>query len=501
MSQRKGRVSLVGAGPGDPELLTIRGMRALKSADVVVYDALASQDILEWAPAHAEFINVGKRGHEIPIRTQEEINNLLVSLATEGKQVVRLKGGDPYVFGRGSEEADACSGQNIPFEVVPGISAALGVPLWAGIPLTDRRYAASFTVVTAHKDPGKVRETIDWAKLANSADTLVILMGMRNLEHICRRLLDSGCPASRPSACVMNGSRPDQRVVISTLGRLVKDVRDAGLQAPAVIVIGDVVNLRENLNWAERQPLFGKRVAVTRPEADNRDWVEGFRRSGANVSTFPLLVFQAIPQTAEDSDWELSADWIALTSAEAARQLARRFPRTLRTTTVCVGMATAQTARSLGFPIFPIEGEIRDGLSLSRAFVEQQDLYGKKILFPCAEGAAETLPTNLREAGARVDRLDLYRTSRVPLSIERLVSSLMKREIDVLTFASPSAVYALSDAMSDFARESISETVCLAIGATTAEAMKDCGWSVDVIPKSPSIEGVVVALEKHFEAY
>ena len=244
-----GRVYLVGAGPGDPGLITVRGAQCLRDADVVVYDALASEELLDLAPPHAERVNVGKRGHDVPTRSQPEILEIILGRAREGKNVVRLKGGDPFVFGRGGEEASACVEAGIPFEVIPGISAVIGVPAYAGIPVTDRRHAASFAVVTGHKDPTKVSAETRWDLLGQAVDTLVILMGMQNLEQIVDRILASGRSPRTPSAVIMNGSLPDQRTVIAPLGELVARVREAGLRAPATVVIGDTVGLNTSLDW------------------------------------------------------------------------------------------------------------------------------------------------------------------------------------------------------------------------------------------------------------
>jgi uroporphyrinogen III methyltransferase/synthase len=268
---KRGRVILVGAGPGAPDLITLRGAAALREADAVVHDALASRELLALAPPEAERFNVGKRGHEAPTVPQPETTALLLRLASEGKTVVRLKGGDPYVFGRGGEEATACVEAGVPFEVVPGVSSIFGALAYAGIPITDRRYGASFAVVTGHKDPTKVAEETRWDRLALAADTLLVLMGMRNLEEIVGKLLDAGRAASTPAAAVMNATLPSQRVVEAPLGEFVARVRAAGLGAPAVIAIGDVVQLRKTLAWYEQKPLFGRRVLVTR-SATTRRW-------------------------------------------------------------------------------------------------------------------------------------------------------------------------------------------------------------------------------------
>ena len=315
-----GRVVLVGAGPGDPELLTRRGAEALRVADVVVHDALASRELLALAPAHAECIDVGKRGHEETTRPQEEINALLVRLAREGRNVVRLKGGDPFVFGRGGEECSALAAAGVPYEVVPGVSSVIGALAYAGIPVTDRRHAASFAVVTGHKDPTKVSEETRWGELATAADTLVILMGMRNLEALVQRILAGGRAPATPAAAVMEGTLPSQRVVEAPLAELPRRVQEAGLGAPSLIVVGDVVTLRESLAWYEKRPLFGRRVLVTRAEDQADDMVAALRAAGAEAVVTPMIRI-APPESFAAADAALARlgdyDVLLLTSANA----------------------------------------------------------------------------------------------------------------------------------------------------------------------------------------
>ena len=252
-----GRVILVGAGPGDPDLITVRGAAALGAADVILYDELASSDLLALARDDAELINVGKRGHDAPTRSQEDTNALLIDRARAGKTVVRLKGGDPFVFGRGGEEASECLAAGIAYEVVPGVSSAIAALAYAGIPVTDRRHSASFAVVTGHKDPSKVAQQTRWQALGSAVDTVIILMGMRNLRELLGELIAGGTAADTPAAAVMHGTRPDQKVVVSTVTDLPAAVEEAGLGAPSVVAVGRVVELREQLSWWETQPLFG----------------------------------------------------------------------------------------------------------------------------------------------------------------------------------------------------------------------------------------------------
>ena len=288
-----GRVILVGAGPGDPDLITVRGAAALGQADVVLYDELASDELLSLAPEGAERINVGKRGHDAPTRGQESINDLIVEHACRGRLVVRLKGGDPFVFGRGGEEASACAAAGISYEVVPGISSAIAAPAYAGIPVTDRRYSASYAVVTGHKDPTRVSQGTRWADLGRAVDTLVILMGMRNLPTLVSRLIEGGKAPTTPAAAIMSGTLPEQRTVVSTLEALPAEVAAAGLGSPAAVIIGDVVSLRDELSWWERAPLFGRRVLVTRARHQAGELASALRAAGAIPVVRPLIALRA----------------------------------------------------------------------------------------------------------------------------------------------------------------------------------------------------------------
>jgi len=318
-----GRVVLVGAGPGAPDLLTLRGERALRAADAVVYDSLAPSELLDLAPEGAERIDVGKRGHDAPTRGQSDINSLLVSLARSGKNVVRLKGGDPFVFGRGGEEVRACADAGVAVEVVPGVSAVTGALAYAGIALTDREASASFAVFTGHKDPTRVREELRIEELAQAADTLVILMGMRNLAEITARLLAGGRSAQTPSAVVMQGTLPGQRVLEAPLGELAERAREAGLHAPAAVVVGEVVRLRQRPAWFEALPLFGKRVLVTRPEKQAGPLVRALLEAGAEPVRVPLIRIVPIQGSAEIEaavDALASFDAVLLSSGNGARE-------------------------------------------------------------------------------------------------------------------------------------------------------------------------------------
>ncbi len=497
-----GRVFLVGAGPGAPDLLTLRAARLLESADVVVYDSLASRELLSLAPEAAERIDVGKRGHDAPTRTQADIQALLIDRARAGKRVVRLKGGDPFVFGRGGEEASACREAGIPCDVVPGVSSALAVPALAGIPLTDRRHAASFAVVTGHKDPTQVREAIRWAGLATSADTLVILMGMRNLKDLVARLLDGGRSPDTPAAAIMDGTLPSQRVVVAPLSGLADAVTEAGLVAPGVIVVGHVVRLREELGAWDRLPLFGRRILVTRPAAGGQAWAGALREAGAEPWLVPMIEIEPIVASPEldavFAAWN-EIDELLLTSANAARQLAARArergfdPRRLAATAHCVGPATARAAREVGFAIgeLPLEGF--DAVALAERLLSAGDLGGRRYLLPQAEGGRDLLASTLRGAGARVDVVPVHRTVPRSFDAEAVRTALSTGGVDAAIFASPSAVRSLVQGVGRApARAPGVRTV--ALGPATTEALREVAIEPDLQPGSASIDACIEAL-------
>jgi uroporphyrinogen III methyltransferase/synthase len=505
---KPGRVFLVGAGPGDPDLLTLRGAQLLREADAVVYDALASPDLLELAPPHALRIDVGRRGHAEPPRTQEETNALLIGLAREGKRVVRLKGGDPFVFGRGGEEASACAAAGIPFEIVPGVSSAIGALAYAGIPVTDRRHSASFAVVTGHKDPGQPAAETRWEALAVAADTLVILMGMRNLETLLARLVAAGRPPRTPAAAVMDGSLPTQRTVVATLGDLAERVRSAGLGAPAVVVVGDVVGLHETLAWFDALPLRGRRVAVTRSREQAPELADALRRAGAQPVLIPML------ELAPPADWrEVDAvlarrgGWDALlfTSANAVRAFAARARErsadlaTLAERVFCVGPSTAQAARAAGLAVHGVP-ERSDAEGLLELIEKELPPRGRRFLFPHAEEVRPILAEGLRAAGARVDDVTVYRSVPAPLDAAALRERLAHGELDALTFASPSAAKNFAAALDRASREALRGCVVAAIGPVTAEALRSLGLPPDCVAERADGEALVEALAAHWGA-
>jgi uroporphyrinogen III methyltransferase/synthase len=501
-------VILVGAGPGDPGLLTLRGAEALREADVVLHDELVDRSILSLVRPGARCINVGKRGHDAPTRGQDEVNALLIELAREGRTVVRLKGGDPYVFGRGGEEASHCAAAGVPFEVVPGVSSALAVPAAAGIPVTDRRHSASFAVVTGHKDPTEVAAATRWEALATAADTLVILMGMRNLPSLVGRLLAAGRAPDTPAAAVQWGTTGRQRTVVSPLSDLPKRVEEAGLGTPSVVVMGEVVGLRDELSWFERLPLFGRRVLVTRPRADAAGLSAALRALGAEPVEIPTVRIAPAEDPAPlDAALDRLDDYdvLLLASARAVEALAERARArgvsldrpSLRV--ACVGPRTARAARRHGLPVHLVP-ERADGEGLAGALARDLEPRGRRFLLPRSEIGRDALPDALVAAGGAVDAVVAYRTLPEEAGRDDLNERLEAGALDALTFTSPSTVRNFLAMLRPAAREAAGRCVVAAIGETTAAALREVGLPPRVVPDRPEADALAAALASWFAA-
>ncbi|MEE9203128.1 MAG: uroporphyrinogen-III C-methyltransferase, partial [Dehalococcoidia bacterium] len=393
---------LIGAGPGDPGLITVRGLECLAAADVVVYDHLVDERLLESARKDARLIFAGKQQRKHTL-SQEEISALLVSLGREGEVVARLKGGDPFVLGRGGEEAEALAAAGIPFEVVPGVTAAVAVPAYAGIPLTHRRLASSFAVITGHETPDKGQSTIDWERVSGGADTLVFLMGVSNLEAICRRLVGHGRPASTPAAVIRWGTYPTQETVTGTLSDIAERALQAGMAPPAVLVVGEVVSLREALRWYDNRPLFGKRVLVTRSRHQASRLSHLLAQEGAQPVELPTIEVQPAPSPALDKALSHLGDfgWAVFTSANGVEAFFSRLgelgrdARALGGVKLCaIGEATAAALSGHGLRADLVPGEFSAGGILS-AF-DGQDIGGVRCLLPRAEAVPPELARGLR---------------------------------------------------------------------------------------------------------
>jgi uroporphyrinogen III methyltransferase/synthase len=498
-------VSLVGAGPGDPRLITIGAVARLAEADVVVYDRLANPALLRHARPGAELIDAGKTPEHHTLR-QHEINALLVEKARAGKRVVRLKGGDPFVFGRGGEEAEALAAAGVPFEVVPGVTSAVAAPAYAGIPVTHRGVASSFAVITGHgPDTGDegAELSIDWTKAATGADTLVFLMGIGRLEEIAAKLVEHGRAPDTPVAVVEWGTLPRQRTVAGTLATIAADARAAGLQPPAVTVVGEVARLRERLRWFDARPLWGTRVLVTRTREQASELSRLLEAQGAEAVELPTIEIVEAGDAGEigatiDEMRASAYTWAVFTSPNAIaifmRHLrergldARAFGRA-RIAAIGPGTAAALDRAGLVADLVPAE-YVAEGLV---AAFERRNLRGARILLPRAAGARDTLPDGLRAKGARVDELPLYRAA-VPRDPDAEgLRRLRAGEIDVVTFASSSAVRNLAQMLGgDLAP--LRRARIAAIGPVTAAAVRDAGLEVAITPAEYTIPALVAVI-------
>ena len=493
----RGRVYLVGAGPGDPELLTLKGLRLIQSADVIAYDRLIDTRLLTHARPDAELIDVGKTPGS---RTQKDINSILVGYAQEGKRVVRLKGGDPFVFGRGGEEAEALNDAGVKFEIVPGVTSAIAAPAYAGIPLTHRDHASSFTVVTGSAATDGGPGGIDWSTLAAVPGTLVFLMAWRNLDDIASRLIDAGKPADTPSAVVSWGTQPWQRTVEGRLDSIAESARSAGLHSPATLVIGSVVDLRERLSWFETLPLFGRRVLVTRTRSQASTLSGRLAEMGAFPIEVPTIEVRLQPDSRELTNALASAaqfDWIAFTSANAIQAVMDGLARSGRDTRALHGVKVAaigpaSAAALAGFGIrADLVADTATSAGLASAMIES-GITGSRVLLPRSDIAGSDLPDRLRSSGASVEEVVSYRTV-VPESSGDLVRNALRDGVDAVTFTSPSTVKNLMKLLDNDA--TTLADVCIAcIGPVTAATASRFGLNVDIVAQDHTVDGLVTVL-------
>jgi uroporphyrinogen III methyltransferase/synthase len=498
-----GFVSLIGAGPGDPGLLTLRGAEALAGADVVVHDYLANPVLLAHARPDAELIYVGKKAGSHS-RSQEEINVLLVDRASAGLRVARLKGGDPFVFGRGGEEALALIDAGLPFEVIPGVSSAVAAPAYAGIPVTHRGLASSFAVITGHEDPAKEESAIDWSRLATSTDTLVFLMGVGNLPQIVAKLMAHGRPPETPVALVRWGTMPNQQVVSGTLADIVDRVRAVDLKPPAVTIVGQVAGLRQQLHWFEDRPLFGQRVLVTRTRQQASALSARLRALGAEAIELPTISISP-PDDRTPLDRAIAEvshyDWIIFTSVNGVGQFWEQLAcagldaRALYGVQLAaIGPATAARLGEYGLradymPDEYVAEAIAAGLG---------DVRGQRVLLPRADIARPALADLLRQNGATIVEVAAYRTLRPRMDADKL-SRLLAR-VTVATFTSSSTVSNLAAMAQDAGLElpqALAQATIACIGPITAATARELGLQVTVVAKAYTIEGLVEALLGH----
>ena len=503
-----GKVFLVGAGPGDPRLLTVGAMNCLRMADVVVYDHLADESILSYVPAEAERIYVGKQSCKHTMR-QEDINVLLADKADEGKTVVRLKGGDPFVFGRGGEEALVLLARGIPFEVLPGVTSAISVPAYAGIPVTHRGVAVSFAVITGHEDPTKAESRIRWKHLATGVDTLVFLMGVANLPVITEKLIEHGRPADTPAAIIRWGTRADQETFVTTVGEAAEMVQRDGIRPPAIFIVGEVVKLREQLRWFDRsdiRPLHGKRILVTRARAQASAVTEQRTTRGASCIETPVI------RIAPPADGYVALDaaiadvqsyhWIIFTSVNGVEHFFARLHRAEKDTralgyakVAAIGSATAKALHSFGIHADIVPKEFR-----AEALVEELAPIlppRARILLARAQEARDVLPASLRAHGAMVDVVPAYETVPERAGGEELAERLMRGEIDVVTFTSSSTVKNLVQQLGNITP--LQQTKIACIGPVTADTARSFAIEPDIVAEQYTIDGLVNAIKEQVQ--
>jgi len=502
----EGKVFLVGAGPGDPGLMTVRGKQLVDSADAIVYDALANPALLPpdaEESGRPELYYVGKRGASVPGAkasvSQEDINSLIVKLAREGKRVVRLKGGDPFVFGRGSEEAQACNDATVPFEVVPGVTAGIAAPAYAGIPVTHRGLATSVTFVTGHEDPDKASTQTNWTALAKSGGTIVLYMGVKTLPAISRALIDGGMPAEIPAAAIQWGTLWKQRTVVATLETLAARAEDQGLTAPVITVIGWSVVLRDEIKWLEQRPLFGKRVVVTRATQQASALSEKLRDAGADVIEVPATRIARLDLSPlRDAIRRLSDyQWVVFTSQNAVaifwEQLlgAGRDARALAGLKIsAVGPATAGALLERGIAVDTIP-ERFVAEALLEVMTARGDVAGANVLYVTAEGSRDVLPSGLREIGAEVEVVQAYRSISDDAGAGRLARAIESGKVHLVTFTSGSAVRAYVDAVG---AELAARVPAASIGPQTSDALRAAGIEVRYEAVESTIDGLVSAI-------
>ncbi|MBU2489518.1 MAG: uroporphyrinogen-III C-methyltransferase [Proteobacteria bacterium] len=499
-------VYLIGAGPGDPGLITVKGLSCIKRADVVVYDYLAAPALLDHARPDAEIIYVGKKGGDHTL-SQDGINRLLVEKASQGKTVARLKGGDPFIFGRGGEEAEVLAEAGLPFEIVPGVTSAIAAPAYAGIPLTHRRLTSTVTLVTGHENPDKEDSSIRWKELAAEGGTLVFLMGVKNLPDIARRLMEGGRPPETPAALVRWGTTARQRTVTATLSSIAETAEAAGMAAPAVLVVGGVVAMRDTLNWFEKKPLFGRRIVVTRSRAQASDLVERLADLGAECIQVPAI------RVAPPEDWgpvddaisRLSQyDWLAFTSVNGVDLFFSRLlekgldARALANARLAaIGPATSERLLAHGLRTDLVPETFR-AESVVRAFASH-DMAGKKVLLPRARLARPVLPVELRRMDAVVDEVAVYDTLAGTENGSEILERLEHGTVDMVTFTSSSTVDNFAALFPEGRFAPLMKTAAAAvIGPITAETLGGYGISPAVEADEYTIPGLVNAILAYY---
>lgn len=511
LSRKHGKVYLVGAGPGDAGLITVKGLRYLQEADVVVYDRLAGPRLVQMAKPEARKIYVGKLPDRHAMK-QEQINELLVELALEGLTVVRLKGGDPCVFGRVGEEAALLKQHDIMYEIIPGVTSAVAVPAYAGIPVTHRDRASSFTVITGHEKQGKVIDGVSWEGLAQSVSTLIFLMGISNIRFISEQLIKHGRPLDTPVALVRWGTRSEQETLMGTLSTIADQVEQTRFRSPAVIVVGEVVLERDLLHWAELRPLFGQRILVTRARAQSAGFIRAIEDLGGEPYEFPVIETR-LSRTAEqlhaiDQVMQQLSDyqWLILTSANGVHYWMEHMRRTnmdirrlagLRI--VSVGPKTAEVMEQYGLqPDLTAQQFSQEGLW---SLLEQEVRAGQRVILARGDLARPWLGQQLREAGLLVDELDIYETIVPEQEDPHLLELMHEDAVQFIPFTSSSTVNNLLDILKRHGEKDpvslINRSTIVCIGEVTARTAREAGLRVDAVAEHATMEALLQTIVDH----
>ncbi|MCZ6680207.1 MAG: uroporphyrinogen-III C-methyltransferase [Candidatus Poribacteria bacterium] len=505
MSTKYGKVYLVGAGPGDRKLITLKGIECLQRADVVIYDLLVNVKLLEHCPPHTEKIYGGKMVGEQHTR-QTQIDDLMIRHAQAGKTVVRLKGGDPFIFGRGGEEALTLVAAGINFEIVPGITSAIAAPAYAGIPLTQRGYASSVAFVTGHSAALSGDSTIRWKALATAVDTLVILMGVGHLREVTQRLIEHGRKPETPTVLVRWGTTPQQETLEGTLADIAQKAEAVGFRSPAAIVVGEVSALRERLRWFDQKPLFGRQIIVTRALAQASDFAECLESYGAEVIQFPTIEIQPIHDnpTLDEAIARLHTyNWVIFTSLNAVEcfyghlRKNGKDARWFAQTRICaVGPKTVSALARIGICADFVPSQSRGKVIAA----ELAHVDGRRILLPRAKIAPDDLPNGLRAKGAIVDTIPIYDTIKASAEARSAIEvDLLDGRIDMVTFTSSSTVTNFLEMFEGQSPAALLDKAHIAvIGPSTAATVEQNGLTVDVSAKKTSVEALTEAIVRFY---
>lgn len=504
-STGKGKVILVGAGPGDEGLLTLKGKLWLERADVIVYDYLANASLLRYSKTNAEIIYAGKSAGQNTL-SQDQINDLLIQKAREGKTVVRLKGGDPFIFGRGGEEAQALKHADIPFVIVPGVTSPIGVSAYAGIPLTHRGLASNVSIITGSSEKGEDDISIEWDKIATRTGTLVFLMGARKLPQIAENLMKHGKSPETPIAVIQWGTTARQKTWIGTLGTITKITRKEKIAPPALTVIGEVVNLKREIDWFETLPLFGKAVVVTRTEEQADVFIRLLQEKGAEpvalpvIQIFPPEDWGPIDSALNRLDQYHGVVFTSVNGVKAFMERLRLKDRDIRdlkgVRVYAIGKKTESAVRDLGIRVDLVpEKFVAESLLES---IGKENVQGKRFLLARAAVAREILPEQLRALGATVDVAPVYQTLPPKNKNKELMERLQKGAIDVITFTSSSTVKNFVDLLEDDQKPLLKKATIACIGPVTAKTAEDYGLKVDIMPEEFTVEGLADAIEEYF---